>query len=187
MTTCSNHAESFHWVLKQAVKPNGKHAGIGKCLLTCRSEIQKEQNSWKRAFIRNFSSYIRASERPPDWQYVREVARPFEVTIPQTQAPDVSERQVLEHLRETGEGALEKVTICKWLGKSILTKMWVDTQSPSDLPQEAKPNETEIADDGDPITQMARDIYAFVGDDINRCEPFAWVFHWCLDFGTWMV
>ena len=160
-----------------------KHVGIGKCLLTCHSQIQKKQNSWKKAFTRNFSSYIRAGERPPDWQYVREVARQFELTIPQTQAPDVLLLRCARFLNkcERLARALEKVTIWRWLGQSILTGMWVDTQSSSDLPNEAKPDETEIADDGDPVIQMVRDIYAVVGDDINRREPFAWISHWCLE------
>lgn len=182
VTTCSNHAESFHHTLKAAVKPNGKHLGIGKCLLISYEEITKKQREWKRAFTRNFSSYIRDGDHAPDWRYIREVARRFEIAIPPEVEHLPTERQVLERLKEIGEASLRMIEITEIPIHHIATAPWTGPDFPADRRRcENLPASPVICEDADQVTQLARDIYAVVRDDVNHPEPFALVFHLCLE------
>ena len=182
VTSCSNHAECFHHVLKAAVKPNGKHIGIGKCLLTSYNVIGKKQRGWKKGFARNLSSYIRSGDHPPDWRYVREVARRFELTIPPELEHLPTERQVFEALLEIGTADLQGIEITEIPIHQVFLTAWTGPEAfVAGSRNQDLPPSPEIAEVGDPVTQLARDIYAVVGDSIHRPEPFAWVFHWCME------
>lgn len=182
VTSCSNHAECFHHVLKAAVKPNGKHIGIGKCLLTSYDVIGKKQRGWKKGFARNLSSYIRNGDHPPDWRYVREVARRFELEIPPELERLPTERQVFERLLEIGTAQLQGIEISEIPIHQVIMTTWTGRSEFGGSRNNGElPPTPVISEEGDPVTQLARDIYAVVADEIHRPEPFAWVFHWCME------
>ena len=106
ITTCSNHAESFHLVLKKCCKPNGRHLSILKCLKACIEAIIEKQNIWQSHFTRNLRGYQRSGDNPPDWAYIWEVARRFELTLPPVVDPTLSETDVFAFLLETGQRLL---------------------------------------------------------------------------------
>ena len=184
VTTCSNHAESFHRVLKSAVKPNGRRLGLGKCLLECADAIRAKQSQWKEAFARNLKGYLRwQDDTPVDMAYVAEVARRFELPMPNGIDPSTPEREVIELLLRQGEESLGRITLTS-LPVHPITRISStaadDTSGEHEDKDRIRPPDPFLTDDHgdrDPRVQIAKDLWASLGDR-RRPDLYPWVFHW---------
>ena len=183
ITTCSNHAESFHRVLKNAVKPNGRHLGVGKSLFECAAAILTRQSQWKASFSRNIKAYIRyQDDTPVDFEYVREVARRFEIQMPSDIDPATPEREVIEGLLRNGEAAIAPITLMSPDVHSITHSRWIgkdfghQEKEKTDRIRPPDPFLTDVVE-RDTRVQVARDLWASLGDR-RRPDLYPWVFHW---------
>ena len=183
ITTCSNHAESFHLVLKKCCKPNGRHLSILKCLKACIEAIIEKQNIWQSHFTRNLRGYQRSGDNPPDWAYIWEVARRFELTLPPVVDPTLSETDVFAFLLETGQRLLAGINYQSLPVHHISHSAWTGEDFPiprrrqRDVPV-PPPEELSVdCPDQDARVQVAKDIWASLktGDQPNLEQ---WVFHW---------
>ena len=183
MTTCSNHAEAFHRVLKAAARPHGKHLSLPKCLVTTYETIVTKQEALQATFARNFASYRRGKDRPADWEYLREVARRFEIPIPEalSNEPDMPEEVAMDMLEEVGASQLAALRITDATANLICEfSRWTGPDFPGSSEEDREPPpEDELNADATSIrVQIAKDIYATVASQIALEDPYAWVFHW---------
>ena len=181
VTSCSNHAESFHRVLRAVVKPNGKHVGIGKCLTEVIKAIQRKQASWKDGFMRNLQYYRRSSDLPISWARLKEVARRFEVDIPNEllDRKDVTEEEVFDEITKVGLDRLQRINIAKVTGaKSRSIDPWKG--EPFGARRKKQPSEQveEIVPDDTGVVALARDIFQGLSFETRENLDFHWVFHW---------
>ena len=183
VTTCSNHAEAFHRVLKAAARPHGKHLSLPKCLVTTYETIVTKQEALQATFTRNFASYRRGKDRPADWEYLREVARRFEIPIPEalSNEPDMPEEVAMNILEEVGASRLAALRITDATANLICEfSRWTGPDFPGSSQEDREPPpEDELNADATSIrVQIAKDIYATVASQIALEDPYAWVFHW---------
>ena len=182
ITSCSNHAESFHRIMKAVVKPNGKHVGLGKCLLFVLKAIYDKQSSFKESFTRNIRNYRRSDDGEVNWQYLKEVARRFQLEIPPELmvSPELSENMLLDRLEQIGTEKMAQVEISKFptLPRPEFGP-WYGPSFPLERRHDRKLDTIDdIADANDPRLIVARDIFAVLAKEDRTQNTMLWVFHW---------
>ena len=182
ITSCSNHAESFHRIMKAVVKPNGKHVGLGKCLMFVMKAIHEKQMAFKDSFIRNIRNYRREEDEGINWQYLKEVARRFQLEIPPELmvSPELSENMLLDRLEEIGRAQIAKIEFTK-LPRLPETEFgrWYGPCFPLERRHDPKLDTIdEIADANDARLCVARDIFAVLHKEARTQTMMYWVFHW---------
>ena len=179
VTSRSNHAESFHRVLRAAVKPNEKHVGIANCL----TEVVKAiAAAWKDGFTRSLQYYRRRGDLPISWSHLEEVARRFEVEIPKElqEGANVTEDQVIDAITKLGLDRLQRIKITKvGAEKPCSISPWVGDPFPARRKKCQSETVEEIVPEDSGVVAIARDIFAGLSFEIREALEFHWVFHWC--------
>lgn len=191
VTTCSNHVESFHRVLNQAVSGNGRRLGLLNSLREVRKAMENKQKEWHATFERNVKNQHKKGggvcgekENCTCW-YSEQMARRYQSQIhfPCHHLCATSQEKQLQQFIEHGLRELSVVQISAVEGRYInVEEVPDDEPSEEKCPQQQTDLHDEELPDGsdDPIEEIARDIYWVVKPEIvdRLRKPFAWVFAW---------
>ena len=197
VTTCSNHAESFHRVLNHVVAKNGRKLGLLGCLREVKKAMEAKQKEWYATYKRNVKRQYKKGggvcgdkESCTCW-YSDQMTRRYQSSI-RFPCPHLTSTVQQEQLRRFIEQGLQDLSQMKINATQmrVLRAYEVasnldnkrDPQAPTSVPPETEhKDDDELADvSNDPIEEITRDIFCIVKPELSKTlnKPFAWVHAW---------
>lgn len=190
VTTCSNHAESFHRVLNSAVRPNGRHLGMLSSFDVVVKTIKTRQDKWQESFAKNVKNEFAKQESEPkatqkqcQCQYSSKITKRFEMDVP-FPCSHVSPERRQELLKQFISRGKEKLSHMVVLSHQVNVVSFVAHNDGSEGDKEEKTSPPNLHDllpersSKNNILNIAKDIFGILGDRIDRDEGFLWVFAW---------